>query len=175
VFFDESGFMLQPVRRRTWAPSGETPQQYAWDRHDRLSVISALSLSPCRTHIGLYFQIHDHNINAVKVASFLRELHNHLQAPIILVMDRWSVHKAAIRCLQKSGATWLTVELLPAYAPELNPTEAVWDHTKYCDLANFIPDDVDQLHEAVGMSLTEQAHNSYLKHAYFDCAHLTLA
>ena len=174
MFFDESGFMLQPVRRRTWAPSGKTPQQYAWDRHDRLSVISALSLSPCRTHIGLYFQIHDHNIGAVEVASFLRELHHQLQAPIILVMDRWSVHKAAIRRLQNSGATWLTVELLPAYAPELNPTEAVWDHTKYSDLANFIADDLDDLHEAITNSLTEQAHDFYLKHAYFASAHLSL-
>ncbi len=39
VFLDESGFMLQPVRGWTWAPSGHTPIQHAWDRHDRLSVI----------------------------------------------------------------------------------------------------------------------------------------
>jgi len=174
VFFDESGFMLQPLRRRTWAPSGNTPQQCAWDRHDRLSVISALSLSPCRTHIGLYFQIHDHNIDAAGVASFLRELHEHLQAPIILVMDRWNVHKAAINRLKQSGATWLTVELLPAYAPELNPTEAVWNHTKYSDLANYIPDDLSDLHQAVSRSLTDQSHDFYLKHAYFDSAHLSL-
>ena len=41
VFLDESGFMLQPLLRRTWAPQGETPLSHAWDRHDRLSVISA--------------------------------------------------------------------------------------------------------------------------------------
>ena len=39
VFLDESGFMLQPLRRRTWAPRGQTPVQYAWDRHDRFSVL----------------------------------------------------------------------------------------------------------------------------------------
>jgi hypothetical protein len=27
VLIDESGFMLQPVVRRTWAPKGETPIQ----------------------------------------------------------------------------------------------------------------------------------------------------
>ena len=41
VFLDESGFMLQPLRRRTWAPSGQTPLQDAWDRHDRLSVVGS--------------------------------------------------------------------------------------------------------------------------------------
>ena len=25
------------------------------------------------------------------------------------------------------------------------PVEAVWDHTKYADLANYIPDDLDDL------------------------------
>ena len=55
VFLDETGFMLQPLNRRTWAPRGETPVQYAWDRRDRLSVIGALTLSPVRQRIGFYF------------------------------------------------------------------------------------------------------------------------
>src|ERR1035437_587714 len=46
VFLDESGFMLQPVSRRTWAPSGQTPVQKAWDRHERLSAISIICVSP---------------------------------------------------------------------------------------------------------------------------------
>ena len=41
VFLDESGFMLQPTVRRTWAPQGQTPIHLSWDRHDRLSVIAA--------------------------------------------------------------------------------------------------------------------------------------
>ncbi len=44
VFLDETGFVLQPLNRRTWAPAGSRPQQYAWDRHDRLSVIGSLAL-----------------------------------------------------------------------------------------------------------------------------------
>jgi hypothetical protein len=59
---DESGFMLQPVVRRTWAPQGQTPIQYSWDWHDRLSVITAITLAPIYCRLGVYFQIHDHNI-----------------------------------------------------------------------------------------------------------------
>ena len=42
MFLDESGFMLQPVCRRTWAPRGQTPYLYHLYRQDRLSAISYL-------------------------------------------------------------------------------------------------------------------------------------
>jgi len=44
---------------------------------------------------------------------------------------------------------WFETEWLPAYAPELNPAEMLWNHTKYADLANFIPEDVNDLHQSV--------------------------
>ena len=44
MFLDESGFMLQPLRRRTWAPRGQTPIHYAWDRHDRWSVMEHVEM-----------------------------------------------------------------------------------------------------------------------------------
>jgi transposase len=41
--------------------------------------------------------------------------------------------------LDKQGA-WLTVERLPAYAPELNPVEYLWANLKGTELANFTGD-----------------------------------
>ena len=35
---------------------------------------------------------------------------------------------------------WLTVERLPAYAPELNPVEGLWATLKAVELANFAGD-----------------------------------
>jgi len=66
--------MLQPVRRRTWAPCGETPLQRAWDRHDRLSAIAALTLSPIRRDVGLYFQLLDRNIQTEDMIWFLTRM-----------------------------------------------------------------------------------------------------
>jgi hypothetical protein len=34
---------------------------------------------------------------------------------------------------------------LPPYAPDLNPAEEVWNHAKYADPANFIPDNLADL------------------------------
>lgn len=147
--------MLQPLVRRTWAPKGETPVQRSWDRHDRLSVITALTVSPVRHRLGLYFQIHRRNIDAVCVVEFLTGLHRHLKRPFLLVLDRYSVHRKAVRLLQEAHPDWFEVVWLPAYAPELNPVEMVWNHSKYGDLANFIPEDVEDLHRAVTTSLEE--------------------
>ena len=45
-----------------------------WDRHDRLSVISALTVSPQRRRLGLYFDIFDHNIVTDDVVEFVAHL-----------------------------------------------------------------------------------------------------
>lgn len=174
VVIDESGFMLQPLVRRTWAPRGQTPVQYSWDRHDRLSAIAALTLPPQRRRLGLYFQVHRHNIQTPEVMAFLRLIHQQLRRKFILILDRYSAHRKAVRLLQAAGCDWLEVEWLPAYAPDLNPVELVWNHTKYGDLANFLPEDVDHLHRAVTASVAAMRHQGSLLRACFGCAKLDL-
>lgn len=166
--------MLQPFRAGTWAPCGQTPMQYAWDRRDRLSAMAALSLSPCHRHIGLYHHLQRGNIHGPEVAEFLRVLHHQLQRELIFVIDRYSVHRSAIRMLRETNARWFRVEWLPPYAPDLDPVEAVWNHIKCIDLANFVPDDLDELYEAVIDSLEQQAANPVLKKACFDFAGLKI-
>jgi transposase len=174
VLIDESGFMLQPVVRRTWAPKGHTPIQYSWDRHDRLSAIAALTLAPQRRRLGLYFQLQQDNIRFDDVMAFLHLVHRHLRRKFILVLDRYSVHRKAVRLLQEAGVDWFEVEWLPGYAPDLNPVEMVWNHTKYGDLANFIPENIHHLELAVTTSIAETRRVSWLKQAFFAHAGLDL-
>lgn len=148
--------MLQPLNRRTWAPSGKTPVQYAWDRHDRLSVIAALLYRPRSGRLSLHFSVLDHNVKTPDFLAFLLELRRLTRRPIVLVCDRLNAHRSAVRQLKEQGADWLSVEWLPPYAPDLNPVEAVWNHAKYSDLANRVPDDVFQLCDLVGQSLNDQ-------------------
>lgn len=148
--------------------------QYASARHDRLSVIGAVTLSPQRQRIGTYWQFYDNNIVATDVAAFLRSLHRQLGRPLIVVLDRFNVHRKAIRLLQEQGTEWLNAEWLPAYAPDLNPVEAMWNCTKYGDLANYTPDDLFDLGAEVGDSFVRQHRNPALKRSYFQTAKLTL-
>lgn len=166
--------MLQPIVRRTWAPQGETPIQYSWDRRDRLSAISAITVSPRYRRLGLYFDILDHNIVTDDFEQFVAALLRRLQRPIILIMDRWQVHRSGARRLLRRFRQQVHVEWLPAYAPELNPVEQIWKHTKYDDLANFIPDDMLSLGRAVCHSLRQNRTNQPLLHAFFKHARLKI-
>lgn len=166
--------MLQPTVRRTWAPKGQTPIHYSWDRRDRLSVISAISVSPQARRLGLYFDIFDHNIVSNDFEQFVQRLLDRLPRGIILVLDRWQVHRSAVRRLLKRFPRRLQVEWLPAYAPQLNPVEGVWDRTKYMDLANFIPDDVFHLRRAVRQSLRRSQSQQHLLRSFFKHANLRL-
>ena len=94
--------MLQPLVRRTWAPRGQTPIQYSWDRHDRLSVISAITVSPLQQRFGLCFRIHDHNITFQEVMAFLTMLHRRQRRKFIVVLDRLNAHRKAVRLLQEA-------------------------------------------------------------------------
>ena len=172
VFLDETGFMLQPVVRRTWAPKGQTPIHYSWDRRDRLSVISAITVSPTRPRLGLYFDIHDHNINTDAFEAFVRWLRRQVRRSIVLVMDRWSVHRSGARRLQDRFGSKVRVEWLPAYAPELNPVEQVWSHTKYADLANYIPNDLAALADEVNHCLDRARTDQKLLRSFFHHAEL---
>jgi len=166
--------MLQPVVRRTWAPRGQTPVQKSWDRRDRLSVGAALTVSPRLRRTGLYFQIHSHNIRFGETIELLTLVHRHLRRKFILVLDRYSVHRKAVRLLREKHPGWFEAEWLPAYAPDLNPVEQIWNHSKYSDLANFIPDDVDHLRREVDGSIRRQRSKLDLLHSFFKHAKLQL-
>jgi transposase len=174
VFLDESGFMLQPVRRRTWAPSGQTPIQDAWDRHDRLSVIGLIDVVFTPLRLSLFFQVLRENVAADDMVWFLQQLHDYHRKKVIVIWDRSSVHRSAAAYFMAQHPDWFEFEELPSYAPELNPVEECWNHTKYTDLPNFIPDDVDHLHAAVTEAIDNQRDNQTLLRSFFEYAKLPL-
>jgi len=172
VFLDETGLMLQPLVRRTWAPEGQTPVMYSWDRRDRLSVLAGLSLSAPRRRIGLYFVIQEKNVTAEEVEAFLRRVQRALRRKLIVVMDRWAVHRKAAKSLFGDRRFW--IEWLPPYAPDLNPVEHVWKHTKYDDLANYVPDDLLDLEIEFEMSIDQTRERPELLRSFFHAAELEM-
>ena len=74
VFIDESGFLLIPSVHKTWSPVGQTPIWLHRYRHDRISAISGIAVSPKRFHCTLYCQLYEDNIQGEEVAAFLRHL-----------------------------------------------------------------------------------------------------
>lgn len=166
--------MLQPLVRRTWAPRGQTPLLYNWARHDRLSAISAITVSPKQHRLSLYFDLQEHNIRTDDFETFVRGLLCHLPHGFILVMDRWPVHRCGAGRFRRRLPKRVEVEWLPAYAPELNPAEQIWNTSKYIDLANFIPEDIVSLRREVRRSIRHMCSEQSLLQSFFKKAKLKL-
>ena len=153
MFLDESGFLLIPNVRKTWAPVGCTPTVRHSYKRDKLSAISAVAVSPARARVGLYMHLHDDNITGAEVVVFLRHLLRHLRGPVVLLWDGGSIHKREDVTAFRSRNPRLTVHRFPAYAPELNPDESVWTKMKH-ELANGAPEDLWQLDHQLRRSFT---------------------
>lgn len=65
-------------------------------------------------------------------------------APIVLIWDNLNTHLSAAMRKLVDNRDWLHVVQLPAYAPELNPTEGVWSHVTR-SMGNLAAATVDQL------------------------------
>lgn len=144
AFLDESGFLLIPNVRRTWAPRGQTPIVKHRYRHDRISAISAVTVSCRRQRVGLYLHFHRENISQVEVVLFLRYLLQQIRGHIVLLWDGGSIHTGQDVRAFLDRHPRLHIESFPAYAPELNPDEGVWGHYKG-QMANGRPDNVNEL------------------------------
>jgi len=152
AFVDESGYLLITPVRRSWGPRGRTPIIRYCYKHDRISAISAVTVSPSRRRLGLYCRLHRKNIQQAEVCQFLRHLLSHLRGPVIVLWDNGKPHKGEpIRELCRRFGR-LHLERFPTYAPELNPDEGVWNQLDNT-LANGRPDDLDQLEAALTKAL----------------------
>ena len=98
-----------------------------------LSIIGGLAL------LRFYFQIHAGSIKGPQVVEFLRHLQRHIPGKLLILWDGAGIHRSArVRDYVASTRGRVEVERLPAYAPELNPTEYMWGHLKTHEIANLI-------------------------------------
>ena len=157
VLIDESGLFLNPLVRRTWAVRGQTPVIGGDGGHrKKVSVIGAVSVSPAARRLGLYFAtLPDGFFTAGAVVGFLRDLLKHLRGEVVVVWDGGGNHKGPLIRDYLRRNERLTLERLPAYAPALNPVEAVWSWLKYGQLANFVPNGIPELDDEVVDRLIE--------------------
>jgi transposase len=72
-------------------------------------------------------------------------VHRQLDAPVVWVWDNLPVHLTReLADFITANTEWLTVFRLPAYAPELNPTEGIWSLVKR-SWENFAAASLDHL------------------------------
>jgi transposase len=133
LFIDESGFYPLPSVVRTYAPVGQTPIIHECYTRDHLSAISAISPGG-----KLYFHSQDHPITSDDVVGFLEPLLREVPGQMVIIWDGAPIHRSHViqQFLARGAAQRLHLERLPAYAPELNPGEGLWQQLKGVELRN---------------------------------------
>lgn len=140
---------------------GQTPIHRHSYRRDRVSAISAITVSPVRKRLGLCFQLFPKNITGVEVVGFLRNLLRTLPGKVDLLWDRGTIHKRRLVKDFLLRHPRIHVHEFPSYAPELNPDEYVWTRSKQ-RLSNTRPDDLDELGNQVHDTLLSIAGSTEL-------------
>ena len=152
ILLDESGLLMAPLVRRSWAPAGHPPALEQKANHrEKVSVAAALGLAPARDRLGLaYRTLVNGYFDSEAVAAFLGDVFEGLGGPAVVLWDGGSMHKGdPIDDLVALAEGGLHLERLPAHAPELMPLEQLWTWLKYSQLCNFAPETAHQLNEAV--------------------------
>ena len=127
---------------RTYAPVGQTPVLRAWCTRDHLSAISAISPEG-----KVYFHSQDSAITSADVVAFLEHLLREVPGRMVLIWDGAPIHRSRVirDFLAHGAAQRLHLERLPAYAPELNPGEGLWQHLKGVELRHVCGFDIPHL------------------------------
>jgi transposase len=148
---------MSPLVRRTLAPRGRTPiLRPRAKQREKVSIAAALSISPLRRRLALYWQTYPRSfVNAERSAQFLRGLLRRLRGAVVVVWDGGPMHKGEPIAQVLADFPRLSLERLPPYAPELNPVEYLWNHLKYGQLANFVPDNVFDLDAVLRQHLAQ--------------------
>ena len=176
VFVDETALYVNPLVRRTWALRGQTPIIRPSTRHYRhVSAIGGLTVSPRRRRLRWITRFHlDRAIRQREVIRFLKDLLRLLRGSVVVLWDHLKIHHG--RQVEKFVAEHprLKLEWLPRYAPELNPVEYGWSHTKYSALANYCPDDLHELHRTARRKLNHLSNQKQLLKGFIRAAQLPM-
>jgi transposase len=142
VFVDQSAFYLLPLAVRTYAPVGKTPVLKVKLTRDHLSAMGGITPEG-----RMFMQTQDHSYKGPDVVRFLQLLTREIPGKLLVIWDGAPIHRcqAVKNYLAKGGAKRIHLERLPAYAPELNPQEGVWNLLKRVELKNICCLDVQHV------------------------------
>lgn len=169
VFIDESGFMLAPLVRRTWAPRGRTPVIRIAEPHERISAIGAVSISPKRRRFGFQFHLLQDNANfrGASLVQFIKDVRSKIRGPITLLWDEIPIHRSKPVMNHLAQNRTIVVEAFPPYAPDLNPVDNVWSYVKWGRLSNYAPFDLIELRKRLTVEFSRLEKRPDLLKAFF--------
>jgi len=125
-FVDEAAFRSDAHRGTTWGKIGETPVVKDSGGRFGFKLISAVSARG-----DMHFEVIEDQMNAEKFIAFLKKLRTDANCPVFVIADNARYHHSKkVQEFLKTQCGEIMMAFLPAYSPELNPDEQVWNHAK---------------------------------------------
>jgi len=131
VFYaDESLMSLIPHVGKTWTfPDAHPIVRVSGKRGQHVGITAAVNRGG-----RLCFELtrEKERFTSKTFLRFIRKLRREYpDRPTLLIVDGAPIHNAkVVKAFQEENKSWFCLEILPAYSPELNPTEKSWGFVK---------------------------------------------
>lgn len=125
-FIDEAAFRSDAHRGTTWGKIGQTPVVNDTGGRFGFKLISAVSARG-----DMHFDVIEGKMNSELFIEFLEKLRTDAKCPVFVIADNARYHHSkAVQAFLKEQYGQIMMAFLPAYSPELNPDEQVWNYAK---------------------------------------------
>jgi DDE superfamily endonuclease len=145
LFVDESEVLTHPYLARCWARHGTDLRIQAPGQRQKIALLG--SWDPLRHELLVHTSLTKRSDDVIALLDRIGVAYEveHRTKPLVLVMDNGSIHTSKKTTKALAERSWLTVEWLPKYAPELNDIERCWLDLKQHYLANKTFTDTEHL------------------------------
>jgi len=153
---DETGISNQEYYLRGFSPKGVTPTMRFEARHEKISMISAI------TGRGtVRFMIYDGAMNQQMLIDFMKRLIKDAGRKVFLIFDNLRVHHGKIvQAWLAENKDKIEVFFLPSYSPELNPDEYLNNILKRDVHSGVRPRTRKELHHKTESFMRRLQHNA---------------
>jgi transposase len=122
-----------------------------------------------------YFRLYPGAIRTPQVLNFLTHLRRQMRGKLLIIWDGLPIHRSRkLQRFMERQRGRMILARLPAYAPELNPTEYIWGYWKNHALANFCAKDFFHLSSTARRVLRRAQKRTTLVRAFWKQAELSL-
>jgi len=141
--FDEHRLGLKPIIKRVWTPVGQRPQAVVHPRYQWLYLYGFVHPESGRTEWWILPRVNVECL-AMALADFAQQTSAGKDKHIVLLLDGAGWHTSS----RLSVPEGVQLEFLPAYSPQLQPAERLWQLTDQ-PLANRAFRDLGELEEVL--------------------------
>ena len=124
----------------------------------------------------VYTLVRQESLNGLHSIEFLVHLGRVVGMRLLVIWDGSPIHRREeVQEFVSStrGKVWL--EVLPGYAPDLNPWDEVgWQHLKHVEMRNLVCRDLEEVHQEFHLAIGRVRQKPYLVRSFFAQAGLSV-